>query len=257
MADVKQHQYGSGELSFAQFRPNTQTPSLALYFGNTTELTTTSEQEVLEHWDTDHGIRRKDDSIVTQIDQSGNFVTDNINFDNVAKFFNGATSTIAQSALTAQTDTVIIDKYGTHQLGVTTARPTGVRVVTVSGVADGATTYTAGVDYVVDALRGTVTFLEGGTFDLGDTVVITYAVAASSREQATSGGLVIEGALHYKSFNPVGKKIDYFFPWVKITANGDFNLKPGDDWVNLPFSIEILKKGDLEAVYADGQAVTA
>lgn len=257
MADVKQHQYGSGELSFGQYRPNTQVPGLRLYFGNTTELSTSSEQEVLEHWDTDHGIRVKDDEVVTQLTQAGAFITDNINFDNVAKFFSGTTATLAQASVPSHVETITVDKFGTHQIGVTAARPTGFRKVTVTTAEVGATVLVAGVDYVVDVDRGTITFLEGGTVDIDDDVELTCAVAASTREQAISGNQVIEGALHFKAINPVGKNIDYFFPWVKITANGDFNLKPGDEWVQLPFNIAILKKGELAAVYADGQAVTA
>ena len=257
MADTKKHQYGSGELSFAQFRPNTQTPNLRLYFGNTTELSTTSEQESLDHWDTDHGLRVKDDSVVTQIDQSGSFITDNINFDNIAKFFLGTTATLTQASVPSHVETVTVDKFGTHQIGVTAARPTGFRKTTLTSAEVGASVLVAGVDYVMDNDRGTITFLEGGTVEIGDDVELTVAVAASSRQQSISGNQVIEGALHFKSFNPVGEKVDYFFPWVKITPNGDFNLKPGDEWVQLPFNIEVLKKGDLAAVYADGQAFTA
>lgn len=68
----------------------------------------------------------------------------------------------------------------------------------------------------------------------------------------TSGAAAIEGSLRFISFNPKGDKIDYFMPKVSITPNGDFAMK-GDDWQILPFTIEVKKKGELAAIYADGR----
>jgi len=256
---IKQHTYGSGEVSFAPFLANTQTPTARRYIGNTPEFTLTSESEVLEHMDADHGVRFKDDSVQTSFMQSGTVVTDNIDYENVALFFLGTSSSLAVTSATAVVDTVAAIAFGTYQLGVTANRPTGHRKIASVVVTDGAggtpVTYVAGVDYVIDAEYGTVTFLEGGTIEAGDPATITYNVAASTRKQVISGNKTIEGALHFKSFNPVGPKTDYFMPWVKLTPNGDFALK-ADDWLTLPFSIEVLKKGDLAPVYADGQAST-
>ena len=78
------------------------------------------------------------------------------------------------------------------------------------------------------------------------------AVEASTRDRVISRGQTVEGSLRYLANNPAGANIDYFMPWVKITPNGDFSLK-GDEWQTVPFNIEILKKGDLEAIYVDGR----
>ena len=50
-------------------------------------------------------------------------------------------------------------------------------------------------------------------------------------------------------------KIDYFFPAVSLSPNGDFALK-GDEWQQIPLNVEILKGATNEAIYADGRAVT-
>lgn len=259
MSDVKQHTYGSGEISFAPFLPGTQTPGALDYLGNTPEFTLTSEQEALDHFDTDHGIRVKDDSVVTQMNQSGSIVTDNINYANLARFFLGTASSIALTSATAQADSIPTIQFGTYQLGATNALPTGVRKISnvvVRNASGGPTTYVAGVDYVVDLEYGTITFLAGGTIKAGDPAHITYDRAASTRQQVLAGNKTVEGKLHFKSFNPVGPKVDYMMPWVKLTPNGDFAIK-SDDWLTMPFSVEVLKKGALAPVYADGQAVTA
>lgn len=256
---IKQHTYGSGEVSFAPFLANTQTPGARRYIGNTPEFTLTSESESLDHMDVDHGIAFKDDSVQTSFTQGGTIVTDNINYENIALFFLGTSSTLTTASGTATIDTIAAIGFGTYQLGVTANLPTGLRKVSNVVVTDGETvpaTYVAGVDYVIDGDAGTITFIEGGTIEAGDPVKITYDNAASTRSQVVSSNKTIEGALHFKAFNPVGPKVDYLMPWVKLTPNGDFALK-GDDWLTLPFNVEVLKKGSLAAVYADGQAVTS
>lgn len=252
---TKQHTYGSGEISFARFLPNTQTPGAFRYLGNTPEFTLSAEQETLDHMDTDHGIRYRDDSVVTSQTMGGNIVTDNINQENVALFFTGSTGIITQASATAQTMVIAEVQQGTYLLGVTNANPTGVRHVTVTTVADGATTYTAGTDYVVDGISGTVTFPEGSDA-IGEAATITYDVGASTRTQVISGNDAIEGALRFKSFNPKGPRTDYLLPYVRLSPDGDFALK-GDDWLTIPFALDVLRKGDLAAVYADGVAVTS
>lgn len=259
MGLIKQHTYGSGKLHFAQFLPNTQTPGALRYIGNTTELTLTSEQEKLDHYDSDNGIRTKDDSVVTSLEQSGTFVTDNINDENVAMFFLGTTTSLSQASGTAQEDTIASVEFGSYQLGITPTRPTGVRKVTVTSVALSAapaTAYTAGLDYVVDADRGLVTILPGGAITKGAGIKITYSFAASTRQQVMSSNKTVEGRLWFESKNAVGPQRDYTFPYVKLTPNGDFALK-SDDWLTMPFSVEVLTLGALAAVYADGVAMAS
>lgn len=252
---VNQHIYGSGEVSFAVFGTGTTTPGARRYIGNTSEFTLTSEQEALDHFDSDHGIRVRNGSVVTSFDQGGNIVTDNINRENVAMFFLGTSSIVTTGSATGTIENITAISFGTYQLGLTALVPTGVRKVTNVVVTNtGSTvTYISGTDYLVDLAAGTVTFIEGGTIAAGNPAKITYNTSASTREQVISGNLTIEGALHFKAFNASGPQRDYYFPWVKLTPNGNFDLK-GEDWQTLPFNVEVLKLGSLAAVYSDGVA---
>lgn len=257
---TNQHTYGSGEISFAEYLTGTQTPGAREYLGNTPEFTTTSAQEDLEHFDADHGIRVKDDSVVTSLTQSGSIVTDNISLGNLSRFYLGTTTSLVKAAATGAIDTVAAIQFGTYQLGVTDNVPTGVRKVSSAVVTNGLTagallTYVAGTDYVIDGDYGTITLLEGGTLVAGGPLKVVYNVAATKRDQVAAGNRTIEGALHFKPFNPVGPKRECFMSWVKLTPNGDFSVK-GEDWLTIPFNIEILKKGVLAPVYWDGVAVT-
>ncbi len=248
---------GRGEMHFGQFGTGTTTPRAERYLGNTPELSFTAEQENLDHYSSDRGVRIKDQSVLLQLDYSGQFITDNISPENLAMFFLGNNSTVSVTAATAQAFTFSnVEQGATYQLGTSDITPSGARNVS-NFVITTPTGCVAGTDYVVDATLGRVTVLEGSTkLTQGLTSFAgTFDIGASTRKQVISQSKTIEGSLRFIAVNPAGDNIDYFMPWVKLTPNGDFALK-GDDWQQLPFTIEILKKGSLEAIYMDGRPYT-
>lgn len=254
---TKNYTLGRGELHFGQFRPNTQIPMGFLYLGNTPEFNLTIESERLDHFNSDRGVREKDDSVILQSNRTGSLTTDNISPDNVSYFFLGEALTTTVTAATGRTDTFAdIELRRSYQLGITDATPSGARKVASVVVANDATptpaTYVLGTDYVVDLDAAIVTPLEGGTLVDGTNLVITYNLEASTRDRVISKSQTIEGALQYRARNPKGLQIDYLMPWVQVSPNGDFAIK-AEEWQALPFTLEILKKGNLEAIYADGR----
>lgn len=249
---TKNYTLGRGKMYFGQFKPGTQTPRGERYLGNSPDLSFNASQETLDHYFSDGGIRVKDASVILQQDYAGAFVLDDINMANLAMFFLGEAAVIT-TATRSVTDEVHsgIELGFTYQLGTSNTDPSGVRMVT-DVVATGTALLVAGKDYVVDEELARITFLEGGDILEGADVTISYTVEDSTRERVISKGQTIEGTLRYVAANPAGKNIDYFMASVKITPNGDLNLK-GDDWQQVPMNIEILKKGDLEAIYAEGR----
>ena len=250
---------GRGELNFGQFRAGTQTPRGERYLGNTPELSYTAEQENLDHYSSDRGVRVKDESVLLQLDYTGAFITDNIDPKNLAMFFLGesALQTVLASQVTGE-EILDVEQGLTYQLGTSDTAPSGVRQVAnvvVKNKATPATVYAAGVDYVVDLVLARVAILDGGAITDGTDLVVDYDIEASTRDVVISRSMTIEGSLRYIAKNPAGQNIDYFMPWVKITPNGDFAVK-SDEWQQLPFTIEILKKGNLEAIYMDGRPYT-
>lgn len=259
----KNYTLGRGELYFGAFAPNTRTSTGQIYIGNTTEISLTTETENLDHYDSDHGIRVKDDSVLLEKNTTGSFTTDHISPDNLARLFLGTAGLVTQASAASQVGNIAEVKKGRrYQLGVAAGRPWGVKGisnVTVSATpAGGASTpLVAGTDYNVDAETGAILFLTSGlvlTNDPDDAVVVTYDVDATSFNQIISGTAGnLEGELFYKSFNPKGDKIDYLFPFVQLRPSGDFSLK-GDEWQQITFEFEALKKSDdVETVYANGR----
>lgn len=241
---------GRGKLHFAQFKTGTTTPRGERYIGNTPELGFNAEQENLDHYNSDEGVRTKDESVILQIDYAGTFITDNIDFDNLAMFFLGEKSSLTVVAIEGQTETFTDVEQGlTYQLGTTSDNPAGARMVT--NVAVG--TSVEGEDFEVDTALGRVTVLEGGNIADESDLEVTYDIEASTRDRAISRADTIEGALRFIAINAAGANVDYYMPWVKLTPNGDYALK-GDEWQQLGYNIEILKQQGREAVYMDGRA---
>lgn len=251
---------GRGELWFARFKEGTQIPEGELYVGNSPEFNLTIESEELEHFDSDHGINELDESIPLSTTRSGSFTTDDINPDNMANFFFGESGVLSVTGASVADEVHDdVEQGRTYQLGVTTLAPSGARMlddspapVVEDDTTPTPTVFVAGEDYTIDLELGRLTVVPGGDIVDGTNLRVTYATLTSNRTQTISGSQPVAGTMRYISFNPVGQRIDYFMPYVKLSPNGDFALK-GDEWQTIPFTVQVLKKEGLEAIYMDGR----
>lgn len=248
---------GRGEIYFNKFKPGTQVGTGERYIGNTPEISLTNETENLDHYNSDRGVREKDASVVLQTNRSGSFTTDHISPENLALFFFGSTSALTQTAATSETEVLTNVQQGRfYQLGESPANPTGIRNLTSLEVTDsGSTTYELGTDYMVDMELGRIEILEGGGIDNDTDITVTYDADASTRELVLSGATPIEGSMRYISRNAAGEQLDYYWPWVKLSPNGDFALK-GDEWQTIPFSVEVLRRAGYESLYISTRGKT-
>lgn len=251
----KQYTLGRGRVYFDVFTANTTTKTGERYLGNTPSFNLTAQSENLDHFDADEGIRTKDDSVTLQLNRTGNFVTDNIDPDNVALFFLGEADVAAQSSASDATTVVanpLGDRY--YQLGATSGNPSGDR--DVSGVTASVGVLTT--DFTVDLTLGRVYIVPGGAIDGEATVTFTYDRAAKSRKQIiTSNSATVDGAMRFIAANPKGTNLDYFMPKVKLSPNGEYELK-GETWQQMSFSVEVNKLDDnTESIYIDGRPYTA
>jgi len=248
---------GRGKVSFSRFKTGTRTPIGFKYIGNTPEFSLTIESENLDHFSSDEGIREKDDSVPLEVTRTGSLTTDSIRPDNIAYFFFGTKEIVTQLAVAAADEVFTDVEVGTQlKLGVTASNPAGyfgIDAETLT-VMIGAVPAVLGTDYTVNSKLGTVTLLEGGTIVNGDDVTINFAVLPSTRDRVISGSTPVEGAMLYEALNPKGTNYHYYLPYVKVTPNGDYNLK-GDEWQTLPLSIEVLKPEVGEAILMNGDPV--
>lgn len=226
------------------------------YIGNTTAFTIDVTVNSLEHYSNDTALGELDGSVDTQTDRKGSLTTDQISTANLARYVRGTTSTQTQTSQTAVNSTIIAKIGRSYQLGATAANPSGVRKVANVVVKKGAVTLIAGTDYTVDLTLARITVLAGGAIGDGDSIAVTYDVAAATRSQVVAlSGTSIIAAVRYISDNKAGDNLDYYMPYVKISPNGSLDLK-GSDWQKIQFNMMIMKKDDATApIYIDGRPV--
>jgi hypothetical protein len=262
----KNYTLGRGRLFFDRFTPAQVSAGIGAttagegerYFGNTPEFSLTSEEETLDHFDSDGGIRVKDDSVSLQLNRTGSFTTDNIDAGNLAlMFLADGVGSVTQVSATAATYVVTVKRGRFFQVGATQSLPAGVRNISTVLVGKGAgfsTAVTAATNWEIDEALGRIYILPGAP-DIADNteIQITYNLAATTREQIISKSTAIYGALRFVADNPKGINRDFYMPYVKLAPDGDFALK-GDDWQAMSFSFEVLiKASNIEGVYIDGR----
>lgn len=121
---------------------------------------------------------------------------------------------------------------------------------TLSGGTGTVTELVVDTDWEYDEATGRFHILSGASNVAdGDTVTISYEKTAAVTAVVVTGGTEAYGELRFVADNAVGANTDYFWPYVKMTANGEYALK-GDEWQVMSFSFEALKLPTRERVYA-------
>ena len=251
----KDYVVGKGRVFFDPFIPGTKTKTMERYLGNTPELSTSSDEETLDHYDSDSGLNVKDESVTIEKNVTGALVTDHISPENVAMFFGGEITDAVIAAATGLTETHTAKRGRWIQLGTNALNPTGARNVVNVEVKIGATPVAAPNNLEFDLALGRV-YIEPDAPGIGDgdVLIFTYDIEAGTRQVTVGAGQEVRGALRFISANPVGPQKDFYWPYVKLTANGDFALK-SDEWMQIPFSFEVLKlDAATERVYIDTRA---
>lgn len=165
----------------------------------------------------------------------GNAVTTTADFDTPANVTVSA-ATLEGGANVEETFTGI-ERGRWLQLGKSVATPQGIRnvgSVSISGVDPSS--------YTVENDTGRV-MLHADADDItdGGNVTVSYGITPQTETVVIAKGQSIEGELQFIANNPVGANDDYFWPYVKLTPDGDFSLK-SDEWQTVGWTIEILKR---------------
>lgn len=251
---------GRGELWFAPFKTGTQTPDGYFFVGNCPSISLNREADLLPHYSSTRGFRRKDEEITIEARLNGSFEVDDVRAETLALFFMGTALTLTSSSATGTQYVIMGVKKGrTYQIGESASAPSGVRKIASPVVVDHdtpATTFVAGTDYTIDNDLGLITILSTGAITDGTDVRVTYNQTVASRDIVIASDAETQGAMKYVAYNPIGKNFDYTFPWVKVRPNGDLGLIT-EEWMTVPLSVEALYKGDLALCYLDGRPVTA
>lgn len=170
MATTNNYTLGRGELYFARYKDGTEIPEGERYLGNTPEFNLTIEQETLDHFSSDFGIREKDESIALQVNRTGSLTTDNIDPENVALFFFGEKSDAAVAAASGLNEVFEAVTPGLYyQIGASPSTPAGVKGLASATLAAEGTTLVA----ATGTLTATDQPVDGETVTIG-TKVYTF-----------------------------------------------------------------------------------
>lgn len=263
---------GRGKVFFSRFTSG-ETPGAFRYLGNTPELNLTIETEDLEHVSSEAGVREVDDTVALDVTRTGSMICDDIQLDNLALFFFGSKSTVAIAAAMNQVydiDGAIPD--GVYVPGLTDSNRVGARGLSNVALTDkmfdraggndyatfAGTKYTENTHYRVDLANGILEILPGSTAGFvpaaGADIRLTYDLVAASYPRVISGSTPIEGALRFAEDNPKGDNSLWVFPKLTLQPNGDVALK-GDEWRQVPFTLNLQKPSSGEAIYINGVPV--
>lgn len=246
MAFANDYTLGKGKFYFREFERGTQTPKAGGFrrLGNVPEATVSQSSEKLDHTSSEGGINVKDASVTTSQDSAIAFTTDNVSLDNLALWFNSEVSEIVEAGGDIEAEAITDIVIGTfYQLGESSETPQGVRRVTDVVVKKGVTTLVLGTDYFLDANAAMVEFIDSATISAGDDVAIDYTVPAGTRRVVIGGNDQIEGQFKFIADNPKGTNKDTYWPYVQITADGDYSLI-GTDWQSIGFTVDVLSAAD-------------
>lgn len=262
MAHQNNYTLGGGKLFFNRFKPKTKEPTDYRYFGCSQAISLNFETEQLDHHSTENGMRVKDESVTIAVNGTSTLTIDDLSPENLAFFFLGEAGTRVVAAATALTFDLEVNPDRYYKIGQSDTNVTGLRNlenVTVVQGGGGATPIVADGNYEINEELGTLHILDNPV-DVylqspNAKIKVTCDVKDHVVDTVISKGTPVEGSLMFEANNPVGKNLDFYLPYVKISPNGDLNLK-AEEWQQLQFNVEILKRDDkTELAYIDGRPV--
>ena len=238
------HVLGAGQLLFERLPEGTRIgTSQYRYLGNTPGFSLGTSEETLDHFDADYGTRAKNFTVTLSTDTTANITLDDISAENLALWFRGVVEqkTIAQAP--NQSDVFAGITLGSVLvLGAADDLPTGAGHVSGVSVESGVETIAAAGNWSVDEDAGVLTILPDAV-DIadGDSITVKYTQDAATFPLIIGRADAAYGVLFYKDNATTGIRRDGLFPYVKISPDGDYDLK-SDDWQTLGLTVEILKR---------------
>lgn len=160
----------------------------------------------------------------------------------------GANIAVSGATLTGGADVTEtltnVQKGRWYQLGATEQNPQGINNIGTVSI-DGIAQEDEAANFRVEMATGRI-YIHSDAPDIaeGSDLDLTYGVAESVQEVVIAKGDSIEGELRFIANNAKGKNRDYYWPFVRLTPDGDFDLK-GDDWQAITFNFEIMKRDEV------------
>jgi len=227
---------GKGKLYFDRFDDDGNLTG-ELDLGNDPSFALTPENELLEHFSSMEGVKKKDKTAVISTELNGKFTLDEINIDNLAlALYSDDVSYLTQddgnqinAPITAHSGKWI--KLPHRKLATGT--------VSVTNVA-GTTHYVENTDYRIDYTIGRIFIVVGGSIADGQTLHVDYTYQAHSYPVVyPATNAECEGLLRFVGNATFGFDFEVVMWRVKLSLNGDINFI-SDEWAQFEINFEVL-----------------
>lgn len=250
--DTNELSLGRGIVRFADLDPVTQRPLAFFDVGNIPTFDIEMAQETLEHTSSREGLASVDKRVTLSRSANTTLNLQNINLQNLARFFGGQTTKTTNAAVAGFAKRTVTDslELGRSYViadnnGERAYRIDHTKLTVEVGPSSPTTPLVAGVDYTLDAEFGTI-FIRHSTLlaTNGDKLAITLAAdpyAPATVDQVTVFTKTEASvAILFIAENPANtsgssQKKEYFFPKVTLTSEGTLSLI-GDDWSEIPLT---------------------
>lgn len=254
---------GRGVVWCSEVDPQTNRPLGWYPVLSTKTFTISVASEKLPHYNYSTRGRPKDASVRISTDYTLSWSVDDMNVANVARFFGASGETVTQAAATGIAINIANPRPGiTYFLGEGGLNVMGDKNISDVVLTAGATPLVVELDYTVDLVNGSVTFVEGGAV----TAATPAVTGTYNREQSTFSRFLSAAedkilAIRFISDNngnapdAADAQEEWLMPRVAVSPDGGLDLI-SDDWRTLTYSGEILKFGTRAEIYRDGRPVT-
>lgn len=241
---------GRGEVYFEPFASGTRVGDGERYVGNTSTFQLSRTIERVERFTSYRGQKVEREGAVVAERHAVQFITDNIDIENVAAWLGEGSSNYFFSQGQVS-ENIIVRRNRFYQLGKS-RQVFGIRAIESLVVKIGATVVSSIGNYEFDSALGRL-FVHRDANDIpdGTTLTLEYEWRGAERELATSKASEIYGALRFIATNIAGPQRNYYFPMVRMTPRGQIDLK-GDEWQQMPFDVSVMRLTPaIEQIYSD------
>lgn len=252
-AQSKYYNTGGGELYFSKLVNGVLETEVA--FGQTENITFSSEIETLKHDNTEGAVTVEDLSILKKVTGKLAIDTVEVSPDMLVRAFLGSNNSSAVGANVIAVDATL--GYVTATL-LDTAYPIGVKYLDEATIvvkdATDITTYVLNTDYSLSTTNGvtSITALTGGA------ITALAVIHVTGNNSAYSDILIeafidtkLEGQVRFVSKPANGVAYTYTFHKVSLLASGDFALKSAEEFATISFEGDMLAS---ELVVGAGQS---
>ena len=264
--NVENYHLGGGKLLISEL-DSSGLPGAYRHLGNTSELTSSVESEVLDHYSALGTLRVKDASVVTQVTSNLSFVLDEVgDFDNLALFFSGSAEVYTNPAIAGVADAVLIadgavvvNRWYPLFTGASKSAPafspTATNDLTLSSTNGTPVVLVEDTDYEVDNVSGTI-FLKSTAATLQiitDSDGVTFTLTADALAPTVDRVTMLSANQKIVALRFVGEnaqdneQVIYDFWRVVLSANGDMPLI-SEDWSGMPMQGNAEKNANYDNV---------